>query len=452
MKKILSLLLVTLLLATLAGCGGGAGGSSSAAADSPTPPTESVSEIAEEPNDKPYEGTTITHLGYSGAYQHTIQPRLDEFTELTGIKVNYQQLDVAALSQKNAIVAAAGGSEVDVYSLAPLGESLLYINNGWVEPLDPFIENSPEFDIADYFESSMATCTSDDGTIYMIPTATEQQVAFYDKSKFEEKNLEIPETLEELMAVAEALTDRADDYSGITIRGSGYMAVTQFSSFLRGFGGDFFKDGKATINTPEAKEAFYYYADLLNNYGPAGPSGIGGVESTAYFNQGKAAIRIDCSVQYATHINPTDSVVADNVGYFVVPDGPGGHSPFSTSPYSFGISSGSKNKEAAWEFIKWACSKEMDVLGQIEGNLSARKSTWDNPEANVNLPAELAEVITATMAIGHPTDRPYLVQGAEARTIVGNMIDLVIAGAPDFEDQLDKANEELQAILDSEPT
>jgi multiple sugar transport system substrate-binding protein len=40
-----------------------------------------------------------------------------------------------------------------------------------------------------------------------------------------------------------------------------------------------------------------------------------------------------------------------------VPAGPAGSYPGSNS-HGFGIPAGSKNKEAAWEFIKWAVSKE----------------------------------------------------------------------------------------------
>ena len=41
-----------------------------------------------------------------------------------------------------------------------------------------------------------------------------------------------------------------------------------------------------------------------------------------------------------------------------MPAGPNGNFPGSNS-HGLGIPAGSKKKEAAWEFIKWALSKEM---------------------------------------------------------------------------------------------
>jgi multiple sugar transport system substrate-binding protein len=52
-----------------------------------------------------------------------------------------------------------------------------------------------------------------------------------------------------------------------------------------------------------------------------------------------------------------DSRVKDTVRYGLVPAGPAGAFPGSNS-HGFGIPVGSRNKEAAWEFIKWAVGKQ----------------------------------------------------------------------------------------------
>src|SRR5260370_21740522 len=52
-----------------------------------------------------------------------------------------------------------------------------------------------------------------------------------------------------------------------------------------------------------------------------------------------------------------ESAVRETVRYGLMPAGPKGNFPGSNS-HGLGIPAGSKKKEAAWEFIKWAFSKE----------------------------------------------------------------------------------------------
>jgi multiple sugar transport system substrate-binding protein len=53
-----------------------------------------------------------------------------------------------------------------------------------------------------------------------------------------------------------------------------------------------------------------------------------------------------------------DSTVKNTVRYSLMPAGPQGNFPGSNS-HGLGIPVGSRRKELAWEFIKWALSKEM---------------------------------------------------------------------------------------------
>jgi multiple sugar transport system substrate-binding protein len=93
--------------------------------------------------------------------------------------------------------------------------------------------------------------------------------------------------------------------------------------------------------------------------------------------------------------------------------------------------------------------KDMDVKAQLSGNPSTRTSTWTNAEASKNFPAELVAVINETNPIGRGTDRPYMINVGEARTIIGTVIVDAIAGK-DVKASADKANAEFQKLLDKE--
>ena len=53
-----------------------------------------------------------------------------------------------------------------------------------------------------------------------------------------------------------------------------------------------------------------------------------------------------------------DSKVVNTTNFALFPKGPKGRFPGIAS-HAWGIPEGSKNKDAAWEFIKWAMSKEL---------------------------------------------------------------------------------------------
>ncbi len=446
MRKVrtaLSLLMAIVLMASVfAGCG--------APAKTETPAPDQPGKAAEETKaaEQPFKNVKINFIGFGAMWTNTVVEGLAGFKEKTGIEVNFQQLANDQLSNKIAVSSAAGGKDLDVIAFRPLQETLLFAKNGWLEPLDGYISKSPDFDIDDFFKSAKDVTTVDGKTLG-IPVMTEREIVYYNKEMFEKAGVQIPKTMDELMEAAKKLNDPKKGIAGIAIRGKGSDAVTQFSGFLRAFGGDFMKDGKATINTPEAIQAFKFYGDLLKQYGPPGVTNMGWTETQSLFTQGRAAMRIDADSQYGFAVDEKSSLVHDKVGYFALPAGPAGAAPFNIVAWCLGISSGSQNKDAAWEFINWSMGKEIDVKAQLNGNPSTRTSTWTNPEASKKFPEELVKVINETNPIGRGTDRPYMVNVGAARTAIGNVIVDAIAGK-DVKASADKANAEFQALIDKE--
>ena len=94
-------------------------------------------------------------------------------------------------------------------------------------------------------------------------------------------------------------------------------AVTQFSSFLYSFGGDFTDaSGKSAVNTDAAKKAYAFYGGLIKNYGPANVStDMSWPEAMAIFTQGKAAFYTEADSLYKNATDPAKSKVADTVGF-----------------------------------------------------------------------------------------------------------------------------------------
>ena len=89
-------------------------------------------------------------------------------------------------------------------------------------------------------------------------------------------------------------------------------------------------------------------------------------------------MRLDVNTNLAAWSDDDSVISYDEIGYFDVPVGPNGdYGNYYVTSWALVMSSGSENKEAAWEFIKWATSKEMQIEAQQNGNSGARNSCWE---------------------------------------------------------------------------
>ena len=451
MKKIIALLIALVMLLGCTACSqptndGGANNSGSANTDADAPEGTT--------DDKPYAGTTITVVTTSsGPFLAAQDGGLEEFEEMTGIKVNLELYEFQEAIDKININAAGGGDAIDVITYRPIQETQTWYANGYFAPLNDYIaEAGDEYDYEDFFPAAREVTTVN-GDIVGIPYLTEGEILWYNTELFEQYDATVPETFDELLETAEKLYDPANNVYGISLRGEGNSAVTQFSGFLYGFGGDFYdEDLNATMNTPEALQALEYYADLCA-YGPDGAPSASQADGINWFNTGITAMRIDAYAQEWNHTNPETSLIYDKLGHANFPKGPiGEYTPYNVVAWAMGVSATSKNQDAAWEFIEWLTGKEMDVQAMLHNGFSARVSTWADPRVAEVVDPELMEVVQHTGEVGYPYDRPHNANSSEVRAIVGQMIDLAQSGlrGQELADAVEPLNTQMQEILDTE--
>lgn len=363
---------------------------------------------------------TIRFVAANHPFTDVIKPLIPEFEKKTGIRVDVENYEENQLTQKLTVEFTSGASTVDVFMTRPLQEGRLFYKNKWYHNLNQYLP-ATGWDWEDYPKSTVEAVTLNND-IYAIPIVTEWKTLFYRKDLFAAAGLKVPTTLEELEEAARRLHNPAADMYGIVSRGQRGAAVTQFSSYLYSFGGDFIKNGKCVIDSPEAIEAFRYYGRLLHNYGPPGVTNMSWPQAQALFASGKVAMWTDASVLIAGLIDKEKSVVADQVGVAIFPAGPAGAKPFQVVPWSLAIAAQSKQKEAALEFLKWATSKEMARTAQLQGLTMARNSVWNDPEVAKRIYPGLAESAHLTGPIAVPYDRPLMTAVTEARDAIGEVI------------------------------
>ncbi|MBY8874899.1 sugar ABC transporter substrate-binding protein [Micromonospora sp. PLK6-60] len=384
-------------------------------------------------------------------WTESIKQALPEFEKQTGLKVELTQLGEDQLSDQYNVKLNAGSSDIDVMMYRPLQEGKLFAKNKYLADLSEHVKSSKDWDFDDFQSGPVEATTYEDKTVG-VPIITEQEVLYYRKDLLAKAGLSAPpKTLDELKAAAAKIKAAEPGTAGFVARTGKSPAVTQFSSFLYSFGGDFVDDsGKATVNSDAAKQAYAFYGGLIKDAGPANVStDMGWPEAMAIFTQGKAAFYTEANSLYKNATDPAKSKVADTVGFAPFPAGPAGSKPYNIPSWALGVNDSSENKSNAWKFIEWATGKEQTLALQKAGVPSARTSVWENPEGTAGYPKDLVEAITESGKAGVAHDRPVVVKVAQAREIVGQPIVDAIAGK-DAEAAADTANEAFQKFLDDE--
>ncbi|MDQ0642216.1 ABC transporter substrate-binding protein [Microbacterium murale] len=393
------------------------------------------------------EGTTIRVTLANHVWTETLKDLIPEFEEETGAKVEISQLAEDQLSDQYNVKLNAGTDEIDVLMYRPLQENKLFASNGYLSDITEQVEGDTDWDWSD-FQSGPASLTTYEEAVVGVPIITERTVLYYRKDLLEEAGLEVPTTLEELDAAAAAIHALHPEVAGYIGRTGKSAAVTQFSAFLFSSGGQWIdEDGKSAIDSEEARGAYQYYGDLISNHTDAtiNPE-MSWPEAFAVFQQGQAAFIADADSLYKNMTDPSQSTVADQVGFAAFPEGEAGSKPYNVAAWALAINETSANQEAAWQFIKWATSKEITLEMSTLGVMGARTSVWDDADATAEYPAELVEAIKINGENGVGEDRPLVIQVAEAREIVGEPIVAAIAGG-DVDAAVESANKAFDEFL-----
>ncbi|RCW52040.1 ABC transporter substrate-binding protein [Paenibacillus prosopidis] len=398
---------------------------------------------------QPFLGKTITLVTANHPWADAIRPLLPEFEAATGMNVIIQGFFEDQLTQKLTLQLTTGSATPDVFMYRPLQEGKLFYKNGWLEPLDDYAREDAEYAYADFSGEAIRSATVD-GKLAGIPVIMEQEILYYRKDLLKKAGIPVPDTIEELISAVRKLHDPDNGVYGFIARGQRSPLVTQVSSFLYSEGGDFTNGQKATINTPEAMRAFSIYGGLLRDYGPPGVINMSWPQASAFFAEGKAAFYTDANSIYKSAIDPARSNISEHIGFASFPAGRSGTRFYNITSWGLAMNPRAVDKEAAWAFIRWATSKEIVLETQRKGNPGARYSVWNMPGGTEGFPKEMVEVIKQEGAGGVDHDRPTVVNVAEARETVGEIVQRVITGDPDLQQAADKANAALQAILDKE--
>jgi sorbitol/mannitol transport system substrate-binding protein len=381
-----------------------------------------------------------------------------EFTKATGIELNWVVLEENTLRQNVTTDIATNGGQYDVMTIGTY-EAPIWAKQSWLVPLDGLSADAT-YDVNDLLPP-IRDGLSYEGKLYAAPFYGESSMVMYRKDLMEKAGLTMPDapTWEFIGQAARAMTDRANDINGICLRGkAGWGENMAFlTAMSNSFGARWFDESwKPQFDSPEWKSTLDTYLSLMADAGPAGASSNGFNENLTLFQQGKCGMWIDATVAASFVINPTDSTVADKVGFALAPDNGLGKRGNWLWAWSLAIPKSSQNAEAAEKFIDWATNKAyLDTVAAKDGWANVPPGTRASLYANADYQAAapFAKMTLDSINSADPTKPtvqpvPYtgvqfvaIPEFAGIATNVGQLFSAALAGQMSAADALAQAQD-----------
>ncbi|QUQ64276.1 ABC transporter substrate-binding protein [Kutzneria sp. CA-103260] len=325
---------------------------------------------------------TITFWDNNGGPARTpvLQHLIAEFERANpDVHVEYVGIPSSSVQQKYD-TAIAGGATPDVGGITTSYLADL-VGQDALEPLDDRLSASPLHDklLPDLVDDVRKA--SSDHKLYELPSSANLDVIWYRKDWFARAGLQPPSTWDDLLTDAAALTDKATNRYGYTIRGGG-GSVFQLLSEAYAYSGvpSFFTaNGTSTTADPGNVDLVGKVAALYGKATPTADVNNGYTQMVAEFIGGSVAMmhhNLGSSGDLLKALGP------DKVGAIPLPVGPSGKRTVVPNPTDgFGVFKASEHKDAAWRFVQFLLSRDSNSywnqqVGQIPANTDVYGDSW----------------------------------------------------------------------------
>ena len=308
-------------------------------------------------------------------FTESLLPLIPEFRRLTGINVDYLILPEAEYFTKLAADLSQKRGEFSVIMTGPM-RNWGYVPPDWILPLDGFI-NDPKltdkswYKIEDFYPALIAAnrwsgkigSGVGEGPLYSIPVLAESYILAYRKDIFDQYNIKVPTTLEEMAEAARQVKKNAG-IAGIVARGTPSVASmgTGFISGLKSYtGGQWAElDDKMRANFHDPRSVKYteLWIDMVRESGPPNWANMQWYDAMEAFTAGQGGMIADADFFAANYEDSAKSKVAGKIGYALIPGAGSGAPQAGLWTWALGINKATKNKEAAWLFVQWATAQQ----------------------------------------------------------------------------------------------
>lgn len=275
-----------------------------------------------------------------------------------------------------------------------------------------------------------------EGDIYALPFAGNVQLLFYNKQVLDDAGFSVPESWEDVLAVAKAVNGK-DGKVGYVIRGQqGNPIVSDYLPILWAYGGDVLDDNwNITIDSKEAKDALKLYMDLLKNGANYEKNDI-----VAAVSDGKAAMSLGWPSWYisgetaaAEYAEIPSKATASSTAY----------STGMIGNWMMGVTANSGNSELAMKFLEYVTSAEVQKKAAEYGGVPTRTSVFTDS----GLLAKYPYFETILVSTENSVVRPRLTLWTDIETAYGTELSSAISGTKSIDQALADARAAIESIM-----
>ena len=377
---------------------------------------------------------------YVGAFRYLL-PR---FAAKTGIVINLDELGYTDLYQKLNSDFVAHTAQYDLMTTDIVWSGQFAANKNTLDLTDLIAKEKASIKPED-IPAVMWTQGEYLGKQYSFPLGGYANVLNYRKDLFDAKGIKPPTTQEEMFDDAKALTDSAKGIYGIALLGAGSAGAQDFMVFVQQHGGTILdKDGKPKVNTPENAKTLEFFASLFK-YAPPGNADYWWDQRETAFRSGKVAMMEGWSIARADYEDPSLSSVVGKVDITKAPTSKGVAVTYGFGGWGIAINADSdkRKQEAAWEFIKWLSSPEVQKEWVLHRGPPLRLSTMQDPDVVKVMP--WMPLLQDSFVKGDGNYRPRIPQYSIIEDALGTYVNAFLVGKEtSAQAALDKAQAQIE--------
>ena len=468
----------TALVLLVGACGGGASpassagatsGASQAAGASGTPRSGAATGATAEWS-KASDGTQLSMIAEATLNSQVLESLLPDFKAKTGIDVTIEQAPYDSVIQKLTLDATTKQGGYDIVSL-PYEFLGTFAEKGWIAPIADRLNDSasfgPGFDPSAVIPALWKASSVWRDKTYGFPSNSAVMMMFYRKDLFENAaeqaafktkygyDLAVPKTWQQYRDAAEFFTRKAGstlagatlakDFAGVAMTGKRHVAtILEWFDYAWTYGGGILDDqGNLIVDSAKSVESLDYMAGL-RPFAQAGYTNATWDETTATLQQGNAALSITWGDTAGAMEAADQSAVVGKMGYASIPTLKEGDTALAhLGSWTYLIPSGSTKQDAAWEFMQWAMSADVQTAMAKGGGLPATIASFKDPALVSSLPYWKQELTS----LSESKSRPRIPEWGQLSDILQKQISDVISGQASSADALKGAADQLKAVL-----
>lgn len=399
---------------------------------------------------KAHEGETVSFLANNNPWSQAVLAYKDEFTALTGITLKVDSYQEQQMRQRLVTVMNSGSDEIDVFMTLASREGEQFAAAGWYADLSAYTQAdvAPDYDFAGISPALVKAATFG-GKLTSIPLNLEGPLLYYRTDIFEKCGVEKPAKLADIRTAAEKIKACDGSITPFASRGLKPAIAYTFSNFLHNMGGTYIVDGKSALCSPASREAIAYYGDLMREFGPPGAANYSFYQLSALYRSGRSAMSFESSNEIRTIMEGGDRL--EDTGVMPLPPGEAGSVPTAIG-WGLAVSNFSGNKDAAWYFVQWASSPEMQKRLAMQGVAAPRAAVAEDPDYKAWLSeaavrqswqAALGELAAnGSSEVGYP-----IVANPESRDFIGQAVQEVLLGQKSVDEACAAADAALDQLI-----